>query len=58
MAINEDGVITGHRDLGLVNEVFTPQVMASLRKPEARMATGHGPVRHRRQPDSCQRPSP
>ena len=41
MAINEDGVITGHRDLGLVNEVFTPQVMASLRKPEARMATGH-----------------
>ena len=41
MAINEDGVITGHRDLGLVNEVFTPQVMASLHKPEAHMATGH-----------------
>ena len=41
MAVNEDGVITGHRDLGLVNEVFTSQVMASLRKPEAHMATGH-----------------
>ena len=41
MAINDDGVITGHRDLGLVNEVFTPQVMDSIRRPEARMATGH-----------------
>ena len=41
MAINEDGVITGHRDLGLVNEVFTPQVMANMSKPEAHMATGH-----------------
>ena len=41
MAINEDGVITGHRDLGLVNEVFIPQVMETMRKPEARMATGH-----------------
>ena len=33
MAVNEDGVITGHRDLGLVNEVFTPQVMEAMRKP-------------------------
>ncbi len=41
MAVNEDGVITGHRDLGLVNEVFIPQVMETMRKPEARMATGH-----------------
>ena len=41
MAVNEDGVITGHRDLGLVNEVFTSQVMEAMRKPEARMATGH-----------------
>ena len=41
MAVNEDGVITGHRDLGLVNEVFTSQVMETMRKPEARMATGH-----------------
>ena len=23
IAVNDDGVITGHRDLGLVNEVFT-----------------------------------
>ena len=30
IAINVDGVITGHRDLGLVNEVFTPQVMDGL----------------------------
>ena len=26
IAVNDDGVITGHRDLGLVNEVFTPEV--------------------------------
>ena len=24
IAVNDDGVIQGHRDLGLVNEVFTP----------------------------------
>ena len=30
IAVNDDGVITGHRDLGLVNEVFTPEVLASL----------------------------
>lgn len=24
IAVNDDGVINGHRDLGLVNEVFTP----------------------------------
>lgn len=40
MAINVDGVITGHKDAGLVNEVFTPDVLARL--PEgAKMATGH-----------------
>ena len=33
MAVNEDGVITGHRDLGLVNEVFTPQVMETCASP-------------------------
>ena len=26
IAVNDDGVINGHRDLGLVNEVFTPAV--------------------------------
>lgn len=41
IAVNDDGVITGHRDLGLVNEVFTPEVLANLAKPDARMATGH-----------------
>ena len=41
IAVNDDGVISGYRDLGLVNEVFTPQVLASLSKPEIRMATGH-----------------
>ena len=30
IAVNDDGVINGHRDLGLVNEVFTPAVLASL----------------------------
>lgn len=40
MALNVDGVITGHRDLGLVNEVFTPQVVAEMPQG-AKMATGH-----------------
>ena len=39
--MNDDGVINGHRDLGLVNEVFTPAVLGSLAKPTAHMATGH-----------------
>ena len=38
IAVNDDGVIEGHRDLGLVNEVFTP--------------AHHGPV-PQRQPDQC-----
>ena len=41
IAVNDDGVITGHRDLGLVNEVFTPAVLASVSSPTAHMATGH-----------------
>ena len=40
MALNVDGLIRGHRDIGLVSEVFTPQVLASLPQG-ARMATGH-----------------
>ena len=35
IAVNDDGVINGHRDLGLVNEVFTPAVLASLANPNA-----------------------
>ena len=56
IAVNDDGVIVGHRDLGLVNEVFTPAVLASLAKPTARTwppamsatprpAAGCGPMR-------------
>ncbi len=41
IAINDDGVIEGYRDLGLVNEVFTPQVLKGLAKTDAHMATGH-----------------
>ena len=41
IAVNDDGVITGHRDLGLVNEVFTPEMLASLSTTTAHMATGH-----------------
>ena len=41
IAVNDDGVIVGHRDLGLVNEVFTPAVLAGLANPNAHMATGH-----------------
>ena len=41
IAVNDDGVIVGHRDLGLVNEVFTPAVLAGLANPSAHMATGH-----------------
>ena len=39
MAINDDGVITGYKDVGLVNEVFTPEVMRTL--PAGQMAIGH-----------------
>ena len=40
IAVNVDGVINGHRDLGLVNEVFTPAVLAGL-PAGGKMATGH-----------------
>ncbi|MEG2286565.1 MAG: amidophosphoribosyltransferase [Ruthenibacterium sp.] len=39
MAINDDGVITKHRDVGLVNEVFTKDVLATL--PQGQMSIGH-----------------
>ena len=34
-------MIHGYRDTGLVNEVFTPEVLASVSRPNAHMATGH-----------------
>ena len=39
IAINDDGVIKSHKDVGLVSEVFTPQVLEAL--GEGSMAVGH-----------------
>ena len=39
IAVNDDGVIKVHKDVGLVNEVFTPQVLTGL--GEGDMAIGH-----------------
>ena len=33
IAVNDDGVINGHRDLGLVNEVFTRRCWARWQSP-------------------------
>ena len=40
MALNDDGVISYHRDLGLVNDVFTRDVMTNLPQ-HGQMALGH-----------------
>ena len=40
IALNVDGVLSGHRDLGLVSEVFTKRVLEEL-PHGAKMATGH-----------------
>ncbi|OUN20882.1 amidophosphoribosyltransferase [Flavonifractor sp. An82] len=39
MAINDDGVITSHKDVGLVSEVFTPEILENLGRGS--MAVGH-----------------
>ena len=39
IAVNDEGIVTNHRDLGLVNEVFTKEVLASL--GTGQMAVGH-----------------
>ena len=39
IAVNTDGVITCHKDVGLVNEVFTRDVLEKL--PDGEMAVGH-----------------
>ena len=39
IALNVDGVLSGHRDLGLVSEVFTPRVLEDL--PKGAMAICH-----------------
>jgi glutamine phosphoribosylpyrophosphate amidotransferase len=37
--VNDDGLFTDYRDVGLVNEVFTPSVLDGL--PQGTMAVGH-----------------
>ena len=39
IAVCNDGVIAAHKDLGLVEEVFTPEVLARL--GQGNMAVGH-----------------
>lgn len=39
IVVNDDGVFTDYKDMGLVNDVFTPQVLESLGKGD--MAVGH-----------------
>ncbi|MCF0121446.1 MAG: amidophosphoribosyltransferase, partial [Oscillospiraceae bacterium] len=39
IVVNDDGVFTSHKDLGLVGEVFSHGVLSSL--PSGRMAVGH-----------------
>ncbi|MBQ4100105.1 MAG: amidophosphoribosyltransferase [Oscillospiraceae bacterium] len=39
IAVNDDGVITAHKDVGLVNEVLTADVLAKL--GQGNMAVGH-----------------
>jgi amidophosphoribosyltransferase len=39
IAVNDDGVITYHKDVGLVQDVFTPQVLENL--GEGSIAVGH-----------------
>lgn len=39
IVVNDDGLFFSHKDLGLVGDVFTPEVMA--RFPKGNMAVGH-----------------
>lgn len=39
IVVNNDGVFTTHKDVGLVNDIFTPEVMSRL--GEGNMAIGH-----------------
>ena len=39
IAVNDDGLITSYKDVGLVNDVFTPQVLRDL--GEGSIAVGH-----------------
>ena len=39
IVVNDDGVFSSHKDLGLVSEVFSPDVLSRL--PKGKMAVGH-----------------
>lgn len=39
IVVNDDGVFTSHKDLGLVGEVFSSSILSSL--PEGQIAVGH-----------------
>ena len=39
IAVNDDGIITAHKDVGLVSEVFNKDVLAKL--GQGQMAVGH-----------------
>ncbi|MBO4902743.1 MAG: amidophosphoribosyltransferase [Lachnospiraceae bacterium] len=39
IVVNDDGLFFSHKDMGLVNEIFTEEVFRKL--PEAEMAVGH-----------------
>ena len=39
IVVNDDGIFTSHKDLGLVSEVFQGDVLSSL--PEGKIAVGH-----------------
>lgn len=39
IVINDDGVFSSYKDLGLVSEVFSPDILANL--PQGNMAVGH-----------------
>ncbi len=39
IVVNDDGIFAGYKDLGLVNDVFTPQIMEGLGK--GNIAVGH-----------------
>ena len=39
IVVNDDGVFSSHKDLGLVSEVFTTETLSRL--PKGNMAVGH-----------------
>lgn len=56
IAVNDDGVISGYKDLGLVGEVFPPERLQKLGGGPA--GGGSCPLRHHRQEEPRKRPAP